>query len=162
MYYEKSELRDIYPAIRASASLPLMAPMVLVDGVPCLDGGVSLSIPYQRALEEGFDKVVVVTTREHGYRKGPVSRPVARLYARMYRAYPQLVNALLRAPRRYGQELDELDRLEAQGKVFVLRPPAPVTVSRAERDTEKLRALYQQGVDTCRAQLPRLLAYLEG
>ncbi len=162
LFHEKGRCGDIYAAIRASASLPLMAPMVLVDGVPCLDGGVSLSIPYQRALEEGFDKVVVVTTREHGYRKGPVSRPVARLYARMYRAYPQLVNALLRAPRRYGQELDELDRLEAQGKVFVLRPPAPVTVSRAERDTEKLRALYQQGVDTCRAQLPRLLAYLEG
>lgn len=162
VFSEKSSCGDIYAAIRASASLPLMAPMVLVDGVPCLDGGVSLSIPYRRALEEGYDKVVVVTTREHGYRKGQVPRPVARMYARVYRRYPALVQALLQTPRRYGQELDGLDKLEAQGRLFVLRPPVPVTVSRAEKDTEKLSALYQQGRETCKKLLPGLLTYLEG
>lgn len=161
MFSEKSESPDIYAAIRASASLPLMAPMVQVDGVPCLDGGVSLSIPYERALEEGYDKIVVITTREHGYRKPPVSRPAARVYARVYRRYPELVKALLRTPRRYGQELDKLDHLEAQGKVFVLRPPVPVTVSRAEKDTDKLRALYQQGIDTCQKHWDALAAYLD-
>ena len=160
VFSEKGACTDIYAAIRASASLPLLAPMVQVEGVPCLDGGVSLSIPYMRALEEGYDKVVVVTTREHGFRKERVSRPVARMYARAYRKYPRLVEALLEAPRRYGRELDRLDRLEAQGRLFVLRPPQPVTISRAEKDTEKLRALYQQGLDTCRSRLPALLEYL--
>lgn len=160
VFSEKSGAGDIYAAIRASASLPLLAPMVPVEGAPCLDGGVSLSIPYMRALEEGYGKVVVVTTREHGYRKQPVSRPMARLYARAYRKYPELVKALLAAPRRYGQELDGLDRLEALGRVFVLRPPRPVTVSRTEKDTEKLRALYEEGRETCRRQLGALLAYL--
>lgn len=162
VFSEKGSCPDIYAAIRASASLPLMAPMVPVEGVPCLDGGVSLSIPYERALEEGYDKVVVITTREHGYRKPPVSRPAARVYARVYRRYPELVKALLRSPRRYGAELDRLDRLEAQGRLFVLRPPAPVTVSRAEKDTDKLRALYQQGIAACREQLGALAAYLGG
>lgn len=160
VFSEKSACTDIYAAIRASASLPLLAPMVMVEGAPCLDGGVSLSIPYMRALEEGYDKVVVVTTREHGYRKDKVSRPMARMYARAYRKYPRLVEALLEAPRRYGRELDMLDRLEAQGRLFVLRPPQPVTVSRAEKDTDKLRALYQQGADACRSRLPALLGYL--
>lgn len=160
VFSEKSTSTDIYAAIRASASLPLLAPMVMVEGAPCLDGGVSLSIPYMRALEEGYDKVVVVTTREHGFRKDKVSRPLARMYARAYRKYPRLVEALLEAPRRYGRELDMLDKLEAQGRLFVLRPPQPVTVSRAEKDTDKLRALYQQGADTCRGRLPALLEYL--
>jgi len=160
VFSEKSQCGDIYAAIRASASLPLMAPIVQVDGAPCLDGGVSLSIPYMRALEEGYDKVVVVTTREHGYRKPPVSRPAARVYARAYRRYPELVKALLRTPRRYGAELDQLDRLEAQGRLFVLRPPEPVTVSRAEKDTDKLRALYQQGMNTCAKHLDALAEYL--
>ncbi len=160
VFSEKSECTDIYAAIRASASLPMMAPMVMVEGAPCLDGGVSLSIPYRRALEEGYDKIVVITTREHGYRKPPVSRPVARMYARVYRHYPALVRALLNTPRRYGAELDELDRLEAQGRLFVLRPPRPVTVSRAEKDVEKLRALYQEGLETCRESLSSLRAYL--
>lgn len=161
VFSEKSSCGDIYTAIRASASLPLMAPMVMVDGMPCLDGGVSLSIPYMRALEEGYDKVVVVTTREHGYRKQSVSRPVARIYARAYRKYPELIKALLAAPRRYGAELDMLDKLEAEGRLFVLRPSEPVTVSRAEKDTTKLRALYRQGVDICHVQLDALEKYLQ-
>lgn len=159
-YFEKSALTDIYPAIRASASLPLLAPMVYVEGTPYLDGGLDVSIPFQRPLDEGYGKVVVVTTREHGYRKEPVSRPAARAYARFYRKYPNLVRSILNVPRRYNAEMDELDRLEAQGKIFVIRPPEPVEVKRTEKDVEKLQALYDQGAEACRKVLPRLREYL--
>lgn len=162
MYYEKSQVKDIYAAVRASASLPLFSPIVDVEGEPCLDGGLSVSMPYQRPLDEGYGKVVVVTTREHGYRKPPVSRPAARAYARVYRKYPRLVQAILNVPRHYNNEMDEIDRLEAQGKIFVIRPPEPVTVGRTEKDVAKLQALYDQGQDTCRRVLPQLRAYLEG
>ena len=161
VYFEKSATPDIYQAIRASASMPLLAPMVPVEGRPCLDGGVSPAIPCQRPLEEGYRKVVVLTTREHGYRKEPVAPGLARVYARAYRKYPELVKAVLSTPRRYGRELDLLDQLEAQGKVFVLRPPVPVTVSRTEKDVAKLQALYDQGRETCLARLEELKAYLE-
>ena len=162
IYYEKSSCADIYAAIRASASLPMLSPMVSVEGEPCLDGGLSVSIPYARPLEEGYSKVVVVTTREHGYRKAPVSRGAARLYARAYRKYPQLVRAIVNVPRHYNAELDEIDRLEAQGKLFVIRPPEPVTVARTERDVEKLTALYHMGREACQGQLEALRAYLKG
>lgn len=162
VFWEKHSCQDIYGAIRASASMPLLAPTVEVEGTPCVDGGASLSIPYARALEEGYDKVVVITTREHGYRKLQTPRALARLYAKHYKQYPQLVRALLETPRRYARELDALDRLEAQGKVFVLRPPEPVTVSRTERDLIKLRALYAQGRQVCQEQLEALAGYLEG
>lgn len=160
-YYEKSEVDDIYPVIRASASLPLLAPMVMVEGEPCLDGGLSVSVPYQRPIDEGYDKIVVVTTREHGYRKAPVSRVMARAYARFYRKYPELVRAILNVPRRYNAEMDEIDRLEAQGKIFVIRPRGPVNVSRTEKDVEKLQALYDHGREVCMEALPRLREYLK-
>lgn len=162
VYSEKSSCSNIYSAVRASASMPLLAPMVTVDGAPCLDGGCSVSIPYRRALEEGYDKVLVVTTRQHGYQKPPVSRPVARLYAKHYRRYPELIRTILQTPRRYNRELDELEQLEAQGRVFVIRPPRPVTVSRTEKDVEKLKALYNEGTKTCQNRLEALKAYLEG
>lgn len=161
LYVEKGACGDIYGAIRASASMPLLSPTVDVEGIPCVDGGASCSIPYARPLEEGYGKVVVVTTREHGYRKPQTPRALASLYARHYRQYPQLVRALLETPRRYARELDELDRLEAQGRVFVLRPPEPVTVSRTEKDVAKLRALYAQGRQVCQERLEELRAYLE-
>lgn len=158
-YFEKSACSDIYGAIRASASMPLLAPMVSVEGIPCLDGGVSVSIPYQKAIDEGYDKILVITTREHGYRKPLVSRPMARAYARYYRKYPNLVRSLLDVPRRYARELDEIDRLEAQGRIFVIRPPKPVTVSRTEKDTAKLQALYDEGRETFTKQLDALKEY---
>lgn len=160
-YYEKSEIPDIYPAIRASASLPLLSPMVTVEGEPCLDGGLSVSVPYQRPLDEGYDKVVVITTREHGYRKEPVSRAMARVYARAYRKYPELVRAILNVPRHYNAEMDEIDRLEAQGRIFVIRPREPVTVSRTEKNVAKLQDLYDRGQEACRIALPKLQEYLE-
>ncbi|NBJ89998.1 patatin-like phospholipase family protein [Acutalibacter sp. 1XD8-36] len=160
-YYEKSEIPDIYPAIRASASLPLLSPMVTVGGEPCLDGGLSVSVPYQRPLDEGYDKVVVITTREHGYRKEPVSRAMARVYARAYRKYPELVRAILNVPRHYNAEMDEIDHLEAQGRIFVIRPREPVTVSRTEKNVAKLQDLYDRGQEACRIALPKLREYLE-
>lgn len=161
-YCEKSSCGDIYAAIRASASMPLLAPMVQVDGRPCLDGGCSVNIPYQRALDEGYDKILVITTREHGYHKPAVSPSAARLYARVYRHYPKLVKALLEGPRRYDREMDELERLEAQGRVFVIRPPRPVTISRTEKNREKLQALYDEGVAEGKRKLDAVRAYLEG
>ncbi|MCH5353580.1 MAG: patatin family protein [Acutalibacter sp.] len=161
VYCEKNHCEDIYAAIRASASMPLLSPMVQVEGVPCLDGGVSVSIPYQKAIDEGYDKILVVTTREHGYRKSPVPRSAAKLYARFYRKYPALVRGILNVPRRYGKELDEIDKLEAAGKIFVIRPPKPVDVSRTEKDVEKLQALYDGGCETFRQKLEAFRRYWE-
>ncbi len=161
VYSEKNSCSDIYAAIRASASMPLLAPMVKVEGVPCLDGGCSVSIPYRQAIEEGYDKILVVTTREHGYQKPQVGRATARLYSRYYRKYPQLIRTLLETPRRYARELSEIEHLEAQGRLFVIRPPKPVTVSRMEKDTDKLQALYDEGRAECEKHMAALLAYLE-
>ena len=44
-------------------------PHVRVDGVPYLDGGLADSVPIQRALTYGNRKIVVILTRNPGYRK---------------------------------------------------------------------------------------------
>ena len=54
---------------RASSSLPFVSPITYVDGVPMLDGGIVDSIPVEYALNQGFDKLVIVLTRNRGYRK---------------------------------------------------------------------------------------------
>lgn len=161
MYCEKSSCSDIYAAVRASASMPLLAPMVTVEGAPCLDGGVSVSIPYQKALDEGYEKIVVVTTREHGFRKPSVKGAAARAYARHYRKYPELVRALLNVPRRYNRELEQLEALELQGRLLVVRPQKPITISRTEKDREKLQALYDEGEAVGLERLAALKSYLE-
>ena len=161
VYFEKSATPGHLPGHPGQRQHAPAGPHGAGGGPPLPGRGVSTSIPFQRPLEEGYRKVVVLTTREHGYRKEPVAPGLARVYARAYRKYPELVKAVLSTPRRYGRELDLLDQLEAQGKVFVLRPPVPVTVSRTEKDVAKLQALYDQGRETCLARLEELKAYLE-
>ena len=55
--------------VQASSSLPFVSPITYVDGVPMLDGGIVDSIPVEYALNQGFDKLVIVLTRNRGYRK---------------------------------------------------------------------------------------------
>ncbi len=141
-YFERGVCGDIFSAIKASASMPFVSPMVDVDGMPCLDGGCSCKIPYQWALEQGFEKIVIVRTREPSYRK-PVHKRSRML--KRYRKYPEFAESLGRSDRDYNRQCEEIEQLEKDGRAFVLKPSSKVMVGRIEGDMEKLGALYWQG-----------------
>lgn len=143
---------------RASCSLPLLSPPVTVEGRPCVDGGVSDSIPVRRAVADGNPRVVVVLTRNAGYRKPPQRfRAVGRL---LLRRYPALYAAMLRRSALYNASLDLLDEMERAGSAFVLRPVRPLVVGRMERDVGRLEALYRQGYDETMTTMPALKDWL--
>ncbi|MDO4475329.1 MAG: patatin family protein [Lachnospiraceae bacterium] len=159
MYFEKGKCRNIFNAAKASASMPYISPMVDVDGIPCLDGGCSCKIPYEWALEQGFDNIVVVRTRERGYRKknGKQRHPAEHLY-RHHKAFARKLD---QSDWEYNRECEELERLEREGRIFMIAPSEKVTVGRLEKDLEKLGALYRLGCEDTKKQLPALKAYLK-
>ncbi|MGN0478159.1 MAG: patatin family protein [Hominenteromicrobium sp.] len=159
-YFEKSTCSSIFSAIRASSSMPILSKAVMIDGKPYLDGGCSMAIPYQKAIDDGFEKIVLILTREQGYRKLYTRRSVLRAYAKYFRHYPNFIRALTDIPTRYDRQQREIDELEKAGRIFVIRPQQPVTVSHTERDTEKLTALYNDGRREAERQLEALRAYL--
>lgn len=145
-------------AILASCALPLMFPVIEVEGVPYLDGGVADPIPVQRALDVGCDKVIVVATRERGYEKKQEKAMTAA--ARKYKAYPQFVDTLKRRAEIYNRQREEIFRLEQQGDIFLYLPYNTEGFSRTERDLNKINALWQSGYDQAIAREGRLRAYL--
>lgn len=159
--HEKGVSEDFLMGCRASCSMPLLSPIVHVDGHLSMDGAVAQSIPLPWALREGYEKIVLVLTRQDGYRKKPVSRGMAAAYERVYRKYPEFVELCKTIPERYNALQSTIARLKRSGRIFVIRPQQPVQVSRTERDTEKLRELYRQGVAEARRQMAALQAYLE-
>lgn len=160
-YFEKSTCKDMVAAVMASSSMPILSRMIEVEGKKYLDGGVSMPIAYQRALDLGYQKVVLVLTRHHGYQKPPMSPLTRRAYARYFAPLPELQEALYDVPDRYNRMQKEIDELEAEGRIFVIRPEFPVTVSRVERDLRKLEALYEEGRRVASGQLSKLCSYLE-
>lgn len=160
VYFEKGTCSDIYRAGAASASMPLVSPPVQLDGHTCLDGGIADAVPYRKAMEDGYEKVVVLLTRHKGYRKSPLSSGTQSLYRRIFRKYPALLQKMLTVPQRYNEKMTEIDRLEAEGRIFVMRPSYPITIPRMEQNQAKLQALYRQGLADGKDQLESLLHYL--
>ncbi|HBX25027.1 MAG TPA: hypothetical protein DEF61_01900 [Firmicutes bacterium] len=67
IYFEKNAISDPYKGLAASSSLPLLSKPVNVDGYLCLDGGVAMSVPFRKPLEEEIEKI---DQRTH---KSPIS-----------------------------------------------------------------------------------------
>jgi predicted patatin/cPLA2 family phospholipase len=116
--------------------------MAQVDGRLMLDGGIVDSIPIVRAQEQGYEKCIVVLTRNKGYRKKESNM---KLPFFIYRKYPELRSALTKRNELYNGQLELVERLEEQGKVVVIRPKNPLSVGRMETNVDKLTALYNEG-----------------
>ena len=143
-FEEKKNPRRVIDIVKASSSLPFVCPIAYVDGEPMLDGGISDSIPLERAMSLGYDNNLVVLTRNHGYRKPQKATRVPFFF---YRKYPKVKETISGRNAMYNKQMELVEGMEREGRVQVLRPVKPVEVGRIERNIDKLLALYQEGYD---------------
>ncbi len=129
--------------LKATCALPKLFPYIYINDTPYLDGGLSDSIPYETAFANGCDRVVVVLTREAGYKKTTSSS--TKIMARTYLNYPELAKDLVHRAGRYNRCLRKLEHLEKQGKIIVIRPTSTKGFSRLEKNIDKINALYNDG-----------------
>lgn len=156
---EKQDRKRLMDLCRASCSMPMVSPIVEVDGKPYLDGGIADSIPVKRALEKGYRKVIVILTRNPGYRKH-TSKRTMHCYQFLLRKYPNLAKTMCQRAKYYNRTLEQIEKLEKEGKIFVIRPEMEA-IGRIERDQKILEAFYQNGYDVMKKEYGRLLAYMK-
>ncbi|MBN6189395.1 patatin family protein [Aneurinibacillus sp. BA2021] len=159
VYFSKDEA-DMLPVLRASSSLPFVSPVVTIDGKPLLDGGVSDPIPIRRAMADGNERNIIILTRNKGYEKKAFK--MKWLAGKVYRNYPGLVECLVRRHAVYNETLALIERLEREGRAFVIRPTRPIEVDRMEKDKEKLGRLYDQGYEDAARMGDALAKWLAG
>jgi len=145
---------------RASSSMPLVSPIVNIDGIPYLDGGLADSIPVRKASELGNEKIVLMLTRNPGYRKKMTSKALANVYRRAYRKYPNLVRTTIRRNFEYNKAMRLVEQMEEEGRIYVLRPLIP-TVSRLEKNYDTLMEFYQHGYHLMKKEFGNLMEYLD-
>ena len=139
---EKHDRHRMIAIVKASSSLPYVAQVTKVDGIPMLDGGIVDSIPVMRAVQTGHNFNVVVMTRNKGFRSEETDRRIPSI---VYPSYPALRKALSHRVKVYNRQLALVERMEAWGEILVIRPQKPMEVGRVCRDPDKLERLYQEG-----------------
>lgn len=156
---EKQDKERLLTICRASSSIPLISPVVDVDGIPCVDGGVADSVPLIHSMKLGHQKNVVVLTRNKGYRKKAPGKSRL-LYTAALKKYPNLLNALLNRYRNYNRVMELVEKWEEEGHIFVIRPEVE-PVSRTEQNVEKLTEFYDHGYQMMKQRMEEMQAYLE-
>ena len=160
-YMEKGKCPDIFRAIQASASVPYVTEAVEIDGKRYLDGGIAEKIPLDWAMAQPEKKKILIRTRDRSYRK-PLKAKSRAARLEYGKRYPNLMMDLYQEAAHYNILLNRIDQLEELGKLFVLAPSRPVTISRFEGDVEELGALYWLGYNDAKVAAPAMKEYLKG
>lgn len=143
--------------LRASCALPILFPIMYVEGDPCMDGGLSDPIPFARALEKGCDKIIAILTRERDYKKG--KEKFTGLVHWKYKKYPEFLRALDERPDVYNEQKRKLFELEKEGRAFVFTPENTKEFGRIEKDSGKIRKMYEDGYNSCLEKMDELKAF---
>ena len=149
--------KDCYLWMRASASMPLMARPVEIDGMTLLDGGVSDSIPLKFMRELGYEKNVVVLTRPRSYMKKPESRIMLNA---INRKYPVIAQVMARRHTKYLLDRLYAFRGEREGSAFIICPDEPLPVKRVEHNPDRLQAAYNEGRKVALRELGRVKTFI--
>ncbi|MFC4404125.1 patatin-like phospholipase family protein [Gracilibacillus xinjiangensis] len=160
-YHKSKHAADMITVLRASSSLPLIAPAVQLDNRLLLDGGITSPLPIEQSIKDGNRKNVVILTKNRGYVRK--SEPFHWLIRRKYQDYPGLLKAIEKRHHVYNEKLQYLYEEEKKGNVFIICPTEKVAVGRIEKNKKKLISLYQHGYNDMKRLAPHLKDFcLEG
>ena len=145
--------------IQASASLPVVASPVEIDGQRLLDGGLSDSIPLRYFQGQGFTRNIVILTQPRNYRKH-LGR-AAQLWRIIEAHRPGVARLMLDRPAMYNGQLDYIAAEEAKGNTLILAPEQPLTISRLAPAPDAQLRFYLQVRTLATQMLPRLRTFLQ-
>ena len=134
---------DMVDKIIASSSLPDMAKFVMIDGIPNFDGGMYNSNPLERAIEKGYEKYVILLTRNRGYRREDSDVSDRVKYA--YKDYPKFIESMKNEKYKYNETMDLVDKLEAEDKALVFAPVNPLRFKSFTTNFKDVIDLYKEG-----------------
>ena len=143
--------------IRASASMPIAARIVTVEGKKLLDGGIADSIPLRFFQEQGYDRNLVVLTQPANYVKEPNKlMPLMRLWLRRY---PRIIRALEQRHIMYNNQLEYVRQEEKKSNTLVLRPETVLTIGHLSHNPDDMQATYEHGRKVATKHLEEIKAF---
>lgn len=155
VYFDKSFLRqDDYSILKASCSIPVVCKPYPIGTSSYFDGGVSDPVPLQKAVDDGYDKIVLVLTKPKDYLlKSAREQKAAKALSKKY---PGVAEKLVSRGVNYKGGLIFADELAKEGRALVLAPDSIGGMDTLTRDRKKLIELYHKGYDAAK-KIPEFL-----
>ena len=142
--YMQPSRENIFELMKASTAVPFVYKPVRIDGRTYLDGALSDDLPIERAQQEGFDRLVVVTNKPKGDRISG------------FAPFSQLISPFLSLPVRRLLKKDR-ERVRNDGgeeleSVLVIRPDKSLSLRSAlDSNKHRLNETVQMGIEAARS-----------
>lgn len=141
-YLNGKDLDDKATMLRATCAIPLLFPVIKINGKEYYDGGLCDPIPIKKAIADGNTKHLIVLTQPKGYKK-ELSKKNILVAKLLNKKYPNLKTPLLNRHNHYNETVKFCEQLENEGKVLILRPE--YNLDSFEKDINKLKSSYEHG-----------------
>ena len=141
-YLNGKDLYDKATMLRATCAIPLLFPVIKINGKEYYDGGLCDPIPIKKAIADGNTKHLIVLTQPKGYKK-ELSKKNILVAKLLNKKYPNLKTPLLNRHNHYNETVKFCEQLESEGKVLILRPE--YNLDSFEKDINKLKSSYDHG-----------------
>lgn len=141
-YLNGKDLDDKATMLRATCAIPLLFPVIKINGKEYYDGGLCDPIPIKKAIADGNTKHLIVLTQPKGYKK-ELSKKNILVAKLLNKKYPNLKTPLLNRHNHYNETIKFCEQLESEGKVLILRPE--YNLDSFEKDINKLKSSYEHG-----------------
>lgn len=144
--------------LRASASLPIAARPVELDGRKYMDGGCSDSLPLGFFESQGYDKNVVILTRPKGFVM--TEQRALGLTKVLLHGQDTLYARLANRHNEYNEQLEYVTKREDEGAVLAIYPDEALDVGFIVHDPKEMQRVYEMGRRTGEKYLDRVRDYL--
>lgn len=145
--------------MQASASMPVFARPVEIDGRHYLDGGITDSIPLKFIQAKGYRKNVVILTQPADYYK---KKAHVGLAMKMFlKKYPKVAELMSIRHVMYNEQLDYIRSEQQKGDTFLICPDEKLNIGRLSLKEDKMRRVYEAGVEKAFSLLPQLKEFIE-
>ena len=161
---EYLKITNVYEQLeefRASSALPFASEIIEINGKKYLDGGISDSIPLDKCLELGYDKIIIILTQPKGFKKPPLSKKKLKMVNLAYHKYPNLINSMKQRHIKYNKTLEKIADLENKKEIFVIRPSKKINFDIVKDDKSKIDDIYNMGINDANKIINDLKEYLK-
>lgn len=158
-YLYPKDFRKGCSEITASSAMPIVTKPVQLGKGFYYDGGLSDSIPLQRAFEDGCEKCVVILTQDRSFKKQPIGHDKA--VKKVIKKYPAIAERLIDRHNMYNGQRNFVFEQEKEGNAFVICPREPLHCSTFERDTDHLRQIYNLGYEQGLENIDNIKRFIE-